>query len=548
MVLNANTAQGNNGSPIRVLVIADVDAKAQDLVERVLRPSGILAWPAEVEAPPAEILVVDVTQLRGDPLAGLRNRRAMGDNAPAIMLVARVPTNRLRDMFRLGVRDILLKPYRHEELLGAIQDLARTRSREGGTKELSRRLGGMQEDMRRRSEEIRMLSEIGRVVVSLDDLDQIFTRVAEAAAYVTDAEEANIYVADPEFEGLVLRASKHASERQASLQRLRVDDTLVGQVFRTGQPMLRQPSLEAGPLKIQTGFFVKSLINVPLRHRKEVVGVLGVYNRTAPRIFTEHHMTLLLALADWAGIALEHATLVQQARSASSSETIPMAPAAFLEALEHAISSLESVLDGTAGLLTDGQRDELSALQTHLTHLLAIPIATMDAEEAELMVDLPGLIKDVGDKHRLSAVRRGLELVTETGVPMPLFRGDSGRIRQVVEALVDGAIRRTMVGRVIVRAHRFAVLDGESEGMPLPSGVGLQDGTWVAVGVSDSSPGLPPDIVLALRSPTVDPSAGKTGASLSMGEVRMVAESMGGVLWHEQTPASTTLVFALPVY
>ena len=62
----------------------------------------------------------------------------------------------------------------------------------GDTQRLAANLEGVREDLRRRSEEIRLLSEIGRVVASLDDLDQILSRLVEAAAYVTDAEEASI--------------------------------------------------------------------------------------------------------------------------------------------------------------------------------------------------------------------------------------------------------------------------------------------------------------------------------------------------------------------
>ena len=31
-----------------------------------------------------------------------------------------------------------------------------------------------------------------------------------------------------------------------------------------------------------------------------------------------------------------------------------------------------------------------------------------------------------------------------------------------------------------------------------------------------------------------------------MGEIRMIVESMGGRLWHQATPASTKITFALP--
>jgi hypothetical protein len=32
-----------------------------------------------------------------------------------------------------------------------------------------------------------------------------------------------------------------------------------------------------------------------------------------------------------------------------------------------------------------------------------------------------------------------------------------------------------------------------------------------------------------------------------MGEIRMIAESMGGYLWREQAPSGATISFAIPV-
>ena len=308
---------------MRVIVIADVETNATQLVERILTPAGFEAWPATDDAPTADVLLVDVTQIRGDPMAGLRNRREMGDDAPALVLAAHFPASRLRSFLQLGVRDVLLKPYREEELHEALKTLAEARKGEGGTGELTRSVESLQEDLRRRTDEIRMLSEIGRVVASLDDLDQILARLVEAAAYVTDAEEASIYLADTETDEVVLRATKQAGDRQATLQRLRADDMLVGQVFRSGQPILRKPRMDSGPVKVQTGFMVQSVVKVPIRMREEVVGVLGVYNRLALRSFNEQHVSLLMTLADWAGVALDRAALVQQA-SASSGGTGPI--------------------------------------------------------------------------------------------------------------------------------------------------------------------------------------------------------------------------------
>ncbi|HEY43891.1 MAG TPA: GAF domain-containing protein [Anaerolineae bacterium] len=532
----------------RVAVIADVESNARSLVDRVLKPAGFHAWIVGNESPPPDVLIVDVTQLRGDPLAGLRNQRNSGEEAPALVLAAHIPHSRLRDLFRLGVHDFLLKPYRPNELCQAINELSETRSLETNTRILARRLEGMREQVRRRSEEIRLLSEIGRVVVSLGDLDSILRRVVEAAAFVTDAEEASIYLAEHDSNELVLRASKHAGERHATLQRLRVEDTLVGEVFATGKPMLRQHSFEAGPVKVQTGFLVQSLVKVPLRLKNNVVGVLGVYHRMNHIAFNEHHLTLLTALAHWTGVALEQANLIQQAHPTPPTDvSIAAAPPSLIDGLEEAIETLSSLLDATPKVMGEMQLKKLQELHENLQGLRALPVATLTADETYELINLTELIEQVANEYRLSAQQKGLGVVVEHGLPIPLFRGDSGRTRRVIETLISAAIRRTNRGHIILETNRFEVQNGLSDGLPLPVNLKPEDGTWAAIRVSDSSAGLSSDTVRALTDITTDPSVGQMGPGLSMGEIRMIVESMGGILWYEQTPASSAITFALPI-
>jgi hypothetical protein len=58
---------------------------------------------------------------------------------------------------------------------------------------------------------------------------------------------------------------------------------------------------------------------------------------------------------------------------------------------------------------------------------------------------------------------------------------------------------------------------------------------------------LTEEAIRALTSDDIDPNAGKIGPGLSMGEIRLIINSIGASLWHDQTPAGTTLIFALPV-
>jgi signal transduction histidine kinase len=406
----------------------------------------------------------------------------------------------------------------------------------------------MREQYRRRSEEIRLLSEIGRVVVSLGDLDAILRRVVEAAAFMTDAEEANIYLAEPGTKELVLRATKSFNERHATLQRLRVEDTLVGEVFKRGEPILRQPSMEGGPIKVQTGFMVQSLAKVPLRARNSVIGVLGIYNGITPRRFSQHHLTLLMALGQWTGVALEYANLMREAEHPTTpQQTLTAVPGDLVDGLDKCINIIEPMVNGSTDELGRDFRRSLGELHRHLLLLRAMPMATLDVDEAQEMVDLPAIMEQVLREMRRPAARRGLEIIIDESPPMPLFRGDSNRTLRIIQTLVAAAIRRTSRGRIILEGHRVEIVRGRSTSTPVPRHIQLDDGLWAVVRISDTSPGLSPDTVHALTKEEIDPSAGQIGPGLSLGEIRMMLESMNGRLWYEHTPASTTIVFSLPI-
>jgi GAF domain-containing protein len=533
--------------PTRAVVIADVESNAQALIDRVLTPAGIQAWTSSQQAPPPDVLVVDLTQLRGDPLAGLRAWRETGDKAPAVVLASLFPAARLRDLFRLGAGDVLLKPYRPLELCKAVFELAESRGSEANSEALAGKLDAMQEKFKRRSEELRLLTDIGRVVVNLGELDAILTRVVEAAAFVTEAEEANIYLAEPDTQELVLRASKQAGQHHATLKRLRVRDTLVGQVFRTGQPVMRQPSLEGGPLSVQTGFLVQSLIKVPLRQHKKIVGVLGVYNRLTRRSFSDHQLTVLTALADWAGVALERATLLRQNQSANRpSSALTAVPVQMINTLDSASNRLEALIDEQLGQLQGEQLDQLRAVRSDLELMRSMPVVMIDQSEAERLLDLPALVRDVAQEHHQLGARRGISVEVDASSPVPLFPGDRRRVQQVVAALVLSALHRTQQGKVSLKAERFDVVRGRGNGFKIPDDLELEDGPWASVTVSDSSLGLSPDTRRSIDAPTANPGEGKSGPGLSFGEIRMIAESLGGVLWHDQSAAGPSITFAFP--
>jgi two-component system NtrC family sensor kinase len=207
-----------------------------------------------------------------------------------------------------GAADYLAKPFEAEQLLAAVgRALAegrRWRALEQGQAEARQSAVSLQ----RRLQELEALSLIGRTVTAVLDLHSGLTTVVEAAVRLTGSEEGSLLLLDSGSGEIYMRASKNFDEEFARAFRLRVQDSLAGQVMATGEPVLLD---EQSPQKIKTSYLVHSLLYVPLRVRGKTIGVLGVDNRKAGRTMTAQDRTVMMAMADYAAIAIDNAQLYQ---------------------------------------------------------------------------------------------------------------------------------------------------------------------------------------------------------------------------------------------
>jgi signal transduction histidine kinase len=162
-------------------------------------------------------------------------------------------------------------------------------------------------------------------------------------------------------------------------------------------------------------------------------------------------------------------------------------------------------------------------------------------------VDLHEVIASVAEELKAEAQRSKIELLVHPSAQLPHLHMDRPSVRQILVSLISASMRRVGQGRVEIATHRFNVAQGRSMEYPVPSGLTLRDGMWAAVAVSDNSQGYSPDTLYALTAHSADPNAGRTGPGLSMGETRLMAEALGGVLWHSKPPSGTCITFALPV-
>ena len=163
------------------------------------------------------------------------------------------------------------------------------------------------------------------------------------------------------------------------------------------------------------------------------------------------------------------------------------------------------------------------------------------------MLDLQVLVAEIAQEAGPVAERRTLKIEFRGDPSTPLLDSDPARIRKALEALIASSMRRSDRGTILIQTHHFEVSKGQAQAGALPFGVSLPDGLWASVSVTDSGAPLDPEVVRVLTSPENDPSGGPLGRGLSMGEIRMMVESLDGKIWFEQSPGGVRIAFAIPV-
>jgi signal transduction histidine kinase/CheY-like chemotaxis protein len=304
----------------KVLVIDGKKDAVQLITESILRPHGysyLVAHNGEegfrlaLEKEP-DLIITDLRTPQMSGLEILEALQAKGRRIPVILMALYGSEETAVQAFRLGAKDYVTKPFKVQDMLEAI-DRALAEKQLRKKNQPGKGMIDVDQQLKRRVKELNILYSVGKSVTSLLDLEKVLNRIVEAAVFVTGAEEGSLMLVDKDTGELYLRASLGLGEKFARGFRLKVEHSIAGQVVKTGQPIL-QSTQEEETLKVKTGYLVKSLVNVPLKAKDEVIGVLAVNNKVFSRPFTENDVHLLSALADYATIAIVNAQLYEETK------------------------------------------------------------------------------------------------------------------------------------------------------------------------------------------------------------------------------------------
>jgi signal transduction histidine kinase/DNA-binding response OmpR family regulator len=357
----------------KVLIIDDSPRIVGFLVD-VLQPLGYTTLTAGTGkdglaaalAEQPDLIMLDLNLPDKSGLEVLEELRRRDVQTSVIMMTLYGSEGVVVQALRLGVRDYLTKPFEMDELLAAVERALE----EGRLRRERERLVQSQSNTNQavtlRVRELATLQAIGRSVASLMPKDQLLRRILDAAVYLAGADVGALFLLDRETRKLRLEAVRRGASYRTGLPAMS-GDSHVQDVLRLGKPLwIANPAKQSG-VTTYLGEKAQSLLYVPVKLGDTAIGVAGVAwaDGGHPSADTENR---LVALADFAAIAINNALLFEETRRSSRElsllNRIIAASAASQDVesiLEVACRELAMAFDmpQAAGTVFDDQKTEL---------------------------------------------------------------------------------------------------------------------------------------------------------------------------------------------
>jgi len=208
-----------------------------------------------------------------------------------------------------------------------------------------------------------------------------------------------------------------------------------------------------------------------------------------------------------------------------------------LAAISGALSFLN---EDIAGMLSPSQRELWDIAQKSTKGMLGLVKAILELSQLEgrqipldqTLISLPNLVTDALDSQRPLAVGKRLRLESDVPSTLPPAWADVKLIERVLTNLIGNACKFTPAGGVV----RVSARTDPSQRSTL------------FVSVSDTGPGIPPEIQDRLFQKFVTGQQEGRGNGLGLAFCKMVMEAHGERIWVESTSMNgTTFTFTLPL-
>ena len=417
---------------------------------------------------------------------------------------------------------------------------------------------GLEEQMQLQAERAQILADAGAFFSSNIDPTWVTQAIAERVAEVLG-----------DWSAVILRTADSKDLRVASIyhrdmsslglawsyiyrQPLAVGEGIIGQVVSTGYPSMMtdvRPTVDVAPGTYHASpVTLASLLVLPLRTRREMIGALVIAANDPDRAMTDDKLPLAEVLAERAALAIENAKLyTEQVEARRKVEDLSRLKDEFLSIASHElrtpVTSIKGYTQLAKMLIKEGDLntseeyldialDQIDRMSRLILELLDVSrIETGRLEIRREGIAWPQFVRDVVHRHHTAVSDRRFHV----SVPeeSKIVTGDRDRLEQVLGNLLENAVKYSPDGSDVT--------------------VTVDDrGDSLVTAVCDRGIGIPADELAQVferfhRGRQVS-STNYGGLGLGLYITKQIIERHGGSIWVESKEGfGTTFFFSLPV-
>jgi len=413
------------------------------------------------------------------------------------------------------------------------------------------------------------LREVGTILSSTLDRDEILGRLLEQARRVVPYDAANIMLIEDGVARIVLHRGYEAlglSVRALQGIRFVVDETpLLRRMAATGQAVIcGDVCRETDWVKMPGYEDLRSWLGVPIIVRGEMVGLFSL-DSLVPNRYGQDHAQHLTLIAHQAAVAFENAYLYGEVQRQAGELAEQLAQ---LEALFVEIQDLERVKSEMIRMASHDLRGPLQRASGFLEMLAAQIRPGLTRTQGEYLDLIGDALREMGDitrdilsveriearhreprpidwariiEHAITPLqheinRKGQQIHVDCAPDPPAIHGDPARLRRALGNLIDNAVKYTPDGGSITVRVR-----------PAPEG----QAPGIVVEVQDTGIGIPPAQQARLFEPFYragqDALDQVPGIGLGLSIVKATVEQHRGRVYVDSVPGrGSTFGFYLP--